>query len=57
MKAIFEVMNTTSAVVKVKPEKNQACTGFEPMTFANRCSALPPEPTSQLRAVIQNPVR
>ena len=57
MKAIFEVMNTTSAVVKVKPEKNQACTGFKPMTFANRCTTLLPELTSQLRAVIQNPVR
>ena len=55
MKAIFEVMNTTSAVVKVKPEKNQACTGFEPMTFANRCSTLLPELTSQLRASYTKP--
>ena len=34
MKAIFAVMNTTSAVVKIRPEKIQACTGFEPMTSA-----------------------
>ena len=27
-------MNTTWAVVKIRPEKIQACTGFEPMTFA-----------------------
>ena len=34
MKAIFAVMNTTWAVVKIRPKKkNQACTGFEPMTF------------------------
>ena len=37
MKVIFAVMNTTfkclKAVVKRRPEKkNQACTGFEPMT-------------------------
>ena len=35
MKAIFAVMNTTSAVVKIRPEKKiQACMGFEPMTSA-----------------------
>ena len=33
-KAIFTVMNTTSAVVKIGPEKIQACMGFEPMTSA-----------------------
>ena len=34
MKAIFAVMNTTWAVVKIRPKKkNQACMGFEPMTF------------------------
>ena len=33
MKVIFVVMNTTWAVVKIRPEKKfQACTGFEPMT-------------------------
>ena len=35
MKAIFTVMNTNWAVVKIMPKKkNQACTGFEPMTSA-----------------------
>ena len=29
MKAIFPVMNTTWAVVKIRPEKIQACPGFE----------------------------
>ena len=32
MKVILAVMCTTWAVVKIKPEKIQACTGFEPMT-------------------------
>ena len=35
MKAIFAVINTTSAVVKIRPEKIQACTGFEPTTGLN----------------------
>ena len=34
MKAMFAVMNTTWAVVKIRPEKIQACTRFEPMTPA-----------------------
>ena len=34
IKVIFAVMNTTSAVVKIKPGKIQAFKGFEPMTFA-----------------------
>ena len=34
MKVIFAVMNTTWAIVKIRPEKIQACTGFEPMTSA-----------------------
>ena len=29
-KKIIAVIDTTFAVVKRKPEKNQACTGFEP---------------------------
>ena len=29
---IIAVIDTTFAVVKRKPEKNQACTGFEPVT-------------------------
>ena len=29
MKAIFAVMNTTRAVVKIKPEKIQPCKGFD----------------------------
>ena len=34
MKAIYAVMNTSGAIVKIRPEKIQACTGFEPMTSA-----------------------
>ena len=35
MKAIFAVIDNTQIVVKRRPEKKiQACTGFEPMTFA-----------------------
>ena len=35
MKATFAVMNTTWAVVKIRPKKKiQARTGFEPVTFA-----------------------
>ena len=45
-------MNTIWAVVKIRPEKNQTCVGFEPMTSAGyRYSALPTElSTSQLGA-------
>ena len=32
MKAIFSVMNTAKAVVKIRPDKIQAFTRFEPMT-------------------------
>ena len=32
MKANFSVMNTSEVVVKIGPEKIQACMGFEPMT-------------------------
>ena len=46
MEAIFAVTNTTSAVVKIEPEKIQACKGFEPMTSAIPRSALPTELTS-----------
>ena len=46
MEAIFAVTNTTSAVVKIEPEKIQACTGFEPMTSVIPRSALPTELTS-----------
>ena len=34
MKVILAVICTTQAVVKIRPEKIQACTGFEPMTSA-----------------------
>ena len=35
MKAIFAVVSTTQAVVKIRPEKKlQAHTGFEPMISA-----------------------
>ena len=41
-KKIIAVIYTTFAVVKRKPEKNQTCTGFEPVTSAicDLCSAL-----------------
>ena len=35
MEAIFAVMKTTWAVVKIRPEKIQACMGFGPMTLCN----------------------
>ena len=49
MKAIFAVMRTTQAVVKISSEKNQAGMGFETMAFAVlvQCST---ELTSQLGA-------
>ena len=51
IKAIFVLMNTTCAVMKIRPEKK-----FRPVRDLNlwllryRCSALPTELTSQLRA-------
>ena len=50
-KAILAVMNSTWAVVKIRPEKkNQACKEFEPWSLRRRCSARPTELTSQLGA-------
>ena len=42
MKTVCAEMNTTKAVVKIRPEKIQGCTGFEPMTSAIpvQCSTL-----------------
>ena len=37
---IIAVINTTYAVVKRKPEKNQACTGFEPYDLCDTGAAL-----------------
>ena len=42
-KKIITVIDITFAVVKRKPDKNQACTGFEPMT-----SAIPVQRSNQL---------
>ena len=42
-KIIITVIDITFAVVKRKPVKNQACTGFEPMT-----SAIPVQRSNQL---------
>ena len=42
-KKIITVIDTTFLVVKRKPEKNQACTGFEPVT-----SAIPVRRSNQL---------
>ena len=42
-KKIIAVMDTTFAVVKRKPEKNQACTGLELVT-----SAIPMQRSNQL---------
>ena len=50
MKAIFAVMNTTWAVMKIRPEKIQACTGFESMTFATPVQCSTNWLTSQLEA-------
>ena len=39
-KAIFAAMNITWAVVKIRPEKIQVCTGIEPMTLCNTGAVL-----------------
>ena len=39
-KKIIAVIDTTYAVVKRKPEKNQACTGFEPYDLCDTGAAL-----------------
>ena len=38
--SIIAVIDTTFAVVKRKPEKNQACTGFEPYDLCDTGAAL-----------------
>ena len=40
MKVILSVMCTTRAVVKIRPEKIQACMGFEPMDWYRRGHGL-----------------
>ena len=51
MKAIFAVMNTTRAVVKIRPEKKfRPVRDLNPWPLQYRCSALPIELTSQLEA-------
>ena len=51
MKAIFEVTNTTLAVVKKKTwKKFRFCTGLEPITLQYRSSILLTELTNQLGA-------
>ena len=37
---IIAVIDTTFAVVKRKPEKNQACMGFEPYDLCDTSAAL-----------------
>ena len=50
-KKILAVIDTTFAVVKRKPEKYQACTGFEPYDLIDTGTALKPtDLTSQLGA-------
>ena len=39
-KKIIALIDTTFAVVKIKPEKNQACTGFEPYDLCDTGAAL-----------------
>ena len=39
-KKIIAVIDTTFADVKRKPEKNQACTGFEPYDLCDTGAAL-----------------
>ena len=41
MGVIPAFMNTTELVVEIRPEKIQACMGFEPMT-----SAIPVQPST-----------
>ena len=45
IEAILTVMNTTEQIVKIRPEKIQVRTGFQPMTFRYQCNALPTELT------------
>ena len=45
IEAILAVMNTTELVVKIRSEKIQVRTGFQPMTFRYRCNAPPTELT------------
>ena len=51
MKAIFVVMNTSSAVVKIRPEKKiQDCTDLNLRPLRYQWNAPPTELTRQLRA-------
>ena len=61
MKAIFAVMNTTWAVVKIRPEKKfRPVRDLNPWPLRYRCSALPTELRSQLEVcyhvVLNKPV-
>ena len=50
MEAIFTVINTTWAVVEIRPKKNSGCTDLNQWSLRYRWSALPTELTSQLGA-------
>ena len=43
IEAILAVMNTAEVIVKLRPEKIQAHTGFELRPLRYRCSAVPTE--------------
>ena len=54
MKVIYAVMNTTWAVVKIRPEKKfRPVRDLNPWPLRYRCSALPTELTSQHHAVVK----
>ena len=48
MEAILAVVNTTSVVVKIRPEKFRPVQDLDPGPMQYWCSTLPTEPTSQL---------
>lgn len=49
MRAIFTVMNSTLAVVKISPlKKYRPVRDFNPQTLQYQCSSQPTEPRSQV---------
>ena len=52
IKNIIAVIDTTFAVVKRKPEKNQACMGFEPYDLCDTHAAVNKERCTGITEVI-----
>ena len=51
MEPTFSVLNTSYAVVKLRPKKkNQVCTGLQPFNYAITLNTLPTELKNQLGA-------